>query len=214
MEALDAHPQIDAGLEELGSRREEGAEAQIEFARTFLTAPRTPPVAAAGFKTKLQDVLDRDSLAALLRDIRAHVILLQRRNVVKAVVSWFRSEVVNRTTGDWNVYRSADRPASVTIDPAEFAQRLRTYEEARADLQRYALSLERPTLMLYYEDLLDDPASTLGCACGFLGVAAVPVEGRAVKATPDDLRLAVTNLVELEETAGPRYRALFAPDAR
>ena len=213
MEGLGSHPQVEAGFEELGSRREEGPAGQLAFARAFLTEPRSPPVAAVGFKTKLGDVLDRDGFAALIRETGACSIVLQRRNVVKAVVSWFRSEAVNRATGDWNVYAGSDRPAPSRIDPDEFERRLERYEGARAALQRYALGLERPTLMLYYEDLLADPDALWGSACGFLGITPMSLAGRAVKATPDDLYQAVTNVDELKAVAGERYQGMFEPAA-
>lgn len=209
MEALAAHPAIEAGFEELGSRREEGAAAQLRFAREFFGREVAAPVAALGFKTKLQDVLDPEAFASLLRDVRANVVLLQRRNVVKAVVSWFRSEQVHASTGDWNVYSEAHRPPRMTIEPEEFVTRLRLYEEAREKLQEFALSLERPTLMLYYEDLIGDEAGTLNAVCGFLGVPPHPLRGKALKATPDDLRDAVTNVEELRHAAGGRYLAMF-----
>jgi hypothetical protein len=209
MEALGAHPEIEAGFEELGSRRQLGPDGQIDFARGFFMRERPATVAAAGFKTKLQDVLDKDRFADLLREVGARAVLLQRRNTVKAVVSWFRSELVNEATGDWNVYRPEQRPPPVELDPAEFAARLARYEKARSALQEYALALERPALLLYYEDLLIDPSGTLDAACGFLGVRPAPVRGNAVKATPDDLRAAVSNFEELRERAGGRYHAMF-----
>ncbi|HEV2754767.1 MAG TPA: hypothetical protein VG318_03190 [Actinomycetota bacterium] len=209
MEALQSHPDVRAGFEELGSRRGEGAAAQLEFARSFFVGKGAEGAAAVGFKTKLQDVLDPDAFTHVLRECGAYVLLLQRRNVVKAVVSWFRSELVNRATGDWNVYRAGDVPPPIEIDTAEFVDRIGRYEEARRRLQQYALELERPTLMLYYEDLLADESSMLASVCGFLGVGAVPLKGGTVKATPDDLRAAVANLDELRDAAGSRYRPMF-----
>ena len=208
VEALASHPDVEAGFEELASRHDLGAAGQLEFARAFLTAPRDR-AGAVGFKTKLRDVLDREGFATLLRELDAHVISLQRRNVVKAVVSWFRSEAVNSATGDWNVYDDRDRPPAVTPDPAEFAGRVAAYEAARKELQLFTLGLERPTLMLYYEDLLADPGSVLDAACGFLRVERMSLQGHAVKATPDDLRLAVTNIEELKAALDPRYGPMF-----
>jgi hypothetical protein len=209
MEALGSHPEIRAGFEELGSRRDGGAEAQLRFAREFFSDPDDATERAAGFKTKLQDVLDRERFASLLREVGAHAVLLQRRNVVKAVVSWFTSEVVNRATGDWNVYDDGAHPGVIEIDPQEFATRLRDYERARDELRQYAVGLERPTLLLYYEDLLAEHDATFAMTLGFLGVSPMAVRGRSVKATPDDLRRAVTNLAELREVAGPGYHHMF-----
>ena len=207
MEALGSHPRIEVGFEEFGSRVHQGAEEQLRFARSFFSDDARG--GAKGFKTKIRDIADPTGFASLMRDLRAHVIVLQRRNVVKSVVSWYRAEVVNSSTGDWNLYEGQARPAPISIDPARFTNRLRQYEEARERLQRFALELELTTLFLYYEDMLIDPNATFRVASTFLGVEPLELQGRSVKATSDDLREAISNFDELRAVAGDMYHPMF-----
>ena len=207
MEALGSHPEIEVGFEELGRRRHLGAQEQLRFARSFF-APGDDN-RAKGFKTKFQDILDPGPFSSLLREVGARVILLQRRNVVKSVVSWHRAEVLHEKTGDWNLYEAGGRPGPIHIDSGRFLERLKEYESARERLQKYAVGLELPTLWLYYEDVVRDAPTTFQMATSFLGVAGLDVRGRSVKLTSDDLSDAVTNVDELRASVDDGYRQMF-----
>lgn len=212
VEALDSHPFVVAGFEELHTVRKRGGSAsdQLECARDFLAPRPAATYHAIGFKTKLHDVLDRGGFRALLGELDARVIVLQRRNAIKWVVSWFNSERLFGLTGDWNLYSSDGRLPPFELDLAMFEERLHEFREGGRFLAEYVHELERPSLWLYYEDLLVDEERALELAQTFLGVEPMRLRGRALKNTPDDLRAIVSNFDELRARyAGTRYEPMF-----
>jgi hypothetical protein len=165
---------------------------------------------AIGFKTKLKDALDLAGLAKLLREVGARVILLQRHNSIKSVVSWFNSERLYEASGDWNLYSKRDRLPPATIDVVKFRRRLKQVEDRKRELESYVRNLELPTLSSYYEDLLMDQQVALGRVFSFLGVQPEPVLARSIKNTSDDLREAVSNIDELRSHyVGTPYEQMF-----
>jgi LPS sulfotransferase NodH len=207
-EALGSHPEVHAWFEELSV--EETAAGQLESARAMLAAPPDASCRAFGFKAKLVDLFDPDAFAEVLREAHARVIALHRRNLVKWTVSWFTSDRLNETTGDWNLYREHDRLPPLEIDLDLFRERLAYVEAAAQRLRDFVAELELPTLTLHYEDLLADAAEFLRLAQAFLGVEPRPLAGRSIKNTPEDLAEVVLNVAELRaQYAGTRYEAMF-----
>lgn len=207
-EALDSHPEIYAAGEMFAQRKSKG-EAQLAAIESFYKfVPESEP-RAMGFKTKLIDVADGPGFRNLLREVRARVILLGRRNRVKHAVSWFTSQRLFESTGDWNRYGDHDAGA-LTIDPEQFDHRLSYFETNGRKLESYVMTVEAPTLCLYYEDLLLRKRETIDLALHFLGVNPVEVSGKARKNTGDDLRQVVANFDELRERyVGTPYEAMF-----
>jgi hypothetical protein len=183
---------------------------QVDAARASLTRVGGNPVAAAGFNTKLSDVLDLPAFGSLLRETRAQIILLMRRNLVKQTVSLFRAERLAEATGEWNLYDEADCPPAFAINPGLFDEWLRTTSAERERLRQFAIGLELPMLCVYYEDLLSDRERALDLIFSFLGVEYNGANGRARKNTSADLREAVTNFDELRSRyVGTEYEPMF-----
>jgi LPS sulfotransferase NodH len=189
IEALNSHPHIFAEGEKLKGRKvwppptsksglsENGAHLQHQGIFEFFTQP-PQGISAIGFKTKLVDLVDRKDFAKLLKKLRVYIIQLDRCNLVKQLVSWFNAERLSEATGDWNLYNEKDRLPPFTIDVDLFLSRFQMMEKARRILIDYVMSLELPTLSLYYEDLLMDKQTTINQALSFLGVNSEPVEGK------------------------------------
>jgi LPS sulfotransferase NodH len=213
VEALDEHPLVEAGYEHLSPFRDkpERAAEQIETARRDFERVGSGSIVARGFKTKLRDVHDRYALMELLRGLDVRVILLGRRNLVKLNVSSFNSERLYRSTGDWNAYAQDAVPDDpLVIDPNEFVERLGEYEQEWAEIVDFATMLQQPTLVLYYENLLEDPTGTLQLVFDFIGADPVEAAGRTVKSGGDDLRRMLGNFDELRASvAGTRYEPMF-----
>ena len=213
VEALDSHPDVRCGYEELwGDRWDElGSEAQLDVARWWLAPPADRLVRATGFKTKLRDVVDPDGFAAVLEETGARVLYLKRRNLVKLAVSSLNSERARERTGDWNLYRREPAVAEpLAVEPAKFLTRLAKHEGYQADLDAFVGAAARPTLTLHYEDLLVDTHGTLALAFRFLDVEPVATSGRTIKMTSDDLRDVLPNFDELRAAVSePRYRRMF-----
>jgi LPS sulfotransferase NodH len=198
VEALDSHPRIRCEIEQLVGLRKAGPDGQLKWIEQFFVAAEEDPrVAAVGFKTKLDDMLDKDAVADLLRRVDAKVILLSRLNVMKMIVSWFNSERLYEATGDWNQYPPGSRMDPFEVDLEKFDRRLGLVLHGKARLEAYVRSLKLPKLQVCYEDLLTNEQRTLSQVCEFLGVEAIPLQGRCIKTTSDDLRHVVINYDEL-----------------
>jgi hypothetical protein len=153
---LTSHPDVRVVYERFAVLRQNGADGagQLAWAADYLSPPWIGRAAAIGFKTKLVDVLDPAGFAGLLQSCRCHVLMMWRRNHVKAVVSRINARRLHESTGNWNLYDSADRMPPMVVDPAEFEAFLQERQAAERQLQAYVEALALPTLRLVYEDLL------------------------------------------------------------
>jgi hypothetical protein len=210
VEALDSHPRIRCEIEQLVGLRKTGADGQLKWIEQFFAGEEEPRVSAVGFKTKLDDMLDKGAIAELLRRVDAKVILLSRLNVMKMIVSWFNSERLYEATGEWNQYPPGSRMDPFEVDLEKFDRRLGLVLHGKARLEAYVRSLKLPKLQVCYEDLLTNEQRTLRQICDFLGVEAMPLQGRCIKTTSDDLRQVVTNYDELyAQYKGTHYQIML-----
>jgi len=210
IEGLDSHPAIRARGEVLVTiELISDSAGQLRWIDEFLRS-RPPGVSAIGFKTKLKDVLDQGGLSRLLREHDTRIILMQRRNLIKWVVSFFNSVRIEEETGDWNLYRTDDRPPPFRIDPDTFDSWLGAVVEKKRLLDEFVAGLGLQTLGVEYEEILKNEASVWKKAFSFLEVPHAGVEGRCIKSTSDDLRECVLNFEELRERyVGSGYEVMF-----
>jgi LPS sulfotransferase NodH len=209
-QALDSHPNVRCEMERLVSLRKSGPQEQINWIRTFLAGSRNGTIAAVGFKTKLDDVLNPKALADLLQKIGVRIILLSRLNVVKMVVSWFNSERLFEMTGDWNQYPPASALEPFEIDLEKFDRRLGLVLHGKDRLEAYVHSLNLRLLQICYEDLLTNQQQTIGRVCEFLDVEPMPLKGQCVKTTNDDLRKVIANFDALHRLyEGTHYQQML-----
>lgn len=208
--ALDGHRDIEAKGERLDPLRASGASAQLDWTRRYLRGPIVNRHRAVGFKTKLRDVLDADGFARLLDELDARVMLLDRRNDVKHVVSRVTARHLRDTTGRWNRYGTEPAAAPVEIDPDDFDERLRAVVAEKASIADFVAGLDRPTLGVSYEDLLATPDATFGRVLDFLDVRRRPIRGATEKHTSDDLRDVLVNFETLRARyEGTRFGPMF-----
>jgi LPS sulfotransferase NodH len=211
--SLASHPEIDARREEFAHLRQRGADgaAQLEWARSFWTPPLLGREKARGFKSKLEDILDPDGFGRLLRERGARVIQLQRRNLIKAVVSTINARRLYEASGNWNLLRESDRLPAFEADPAEFSHLLEERIRWDRELEHYVESLGLPRLCLFYEDLLRKETDFIARVFDFIGARRREVRGKTFKSTKDDLREVLLNFDELrDQYAGTPYHAMFS----
>ena len=215
IEALNSHSRIRAEKELLAAIRNRLEAGQTDVQDQLdcierLYRPGDHDYDVIGFKTKMKDIQDPEGLAGVLRDNGVRVILLRRRNRIKLVVSLLNAMRLNEATGDWNLYREADRQAKLKLEPGLFKEWLEASEKAGLELSNYARSLDLPLLELHYEDILLDNQGAFQRVCDFLGTACEPLEGRTKKNTSDDLREALENFGELKAMfEGTQYEEMF-----
>lgn len=198
IEQLRRQWRIRADYEILAEAKAGGPAAQLERARRCYAGSRGSllPARAAGFKTKLWDVLDPDGLAEVLRDVRARVIHMRRDNVVKGAVSTINAERLRERTGHWTMYRDEHRPEPFAIDIPRLRSWIASREEGDERIRAYIRDLELPSMELTYEELRGGPGEAMRRLGEFLGVRLRPPaldRSRSRKVTPDDLREVLTN---------------------
>ncbi len=209
---LKSHPDIMADYERLDVMKQENKTAaeQLAWVREFLTPPLVGKYKAVGFKTKLKDVLDMDGFTHLLQQKRPHIIHMQRRNVIKAVVSRVNARRLHDKTGTWNLYNESDRLAPAVLDFEQFDTMVRNREAQDAALSEFVARFNLPKMVIAYEDLLQNRDHILRELFDFLHVRWVPVAATTKKNTGDDLREAIANYDEIRaHYAATRYAAMF-----
>lgn len=209
---LMEHPDIQAQYERFAVLRQQGASGkeQLEWLESFLTPPLIGRKAALGFKTKLVDVLDRDSFTRLLLKKRCHIIQMRRRNMVKAVVSRINARRLYEASGHWNLYKESDRMPPLEVDLEQFDQYLMERKQADQALDEYVASLDLPKIKIDYEDLLVSRDAVMRELFAFLKVRPQQLQGKTLKHTQDDLREVVLNFEALRaQYAGTAYEPMF-----
>ncbi len=209
---LTSHPDIEAVYERFAVLKQKGANGyeQLTWAKDFFTPRWINRFAAVGFKTKLVDVLDKEGFINLLREKNVHILQMQRRNQVKAVVSRINAKRLYDASGKWNLYDEKERMPAFEIDPQMFDQYLQERIQADDELTRFTESLHLPTLKMVYEEMLVNRDEILKKVFNFLNVRPFPVEAKTLKNTSDDLRNAILNFEELKAiySATP-FEAMF-----
>jgi hypothetical protein len=210
MELLNAHPNIHALSEEFNDPQENGSAAQLEWVRRYFTPPLIGRYKVIGFNTKLENVLDPNELAKLMKKYKCKVINLQRRNRIKGTVSYFVGKKLSEATGMWGLFKEENRPSAVYIDPDEFDEHLQIREQLQRDQDRYINNLGLPALSLCYEDLSLDKDGVLKQVFSFFHIKPLTVKATALKITSDNLRNAILNFDELKSRyIGTQYENMF-----
>lgn len=215
MESLASHPEIHAEKEILAALKKQvrrgvaDIAVQVESVEALFGAGQHN-CRAVGFKTKIKDVLDRGAFLQALRDFHTKVILLQRQNRIKLLISLLNAMQLNEMTGDWNLYDESNRQSTMHVDVSTFRQWLDKMEQGNRELNDYAKQLGLPILKVYYEDIWTDSRTTFEQICRFLGVGYQRLSGSCLKNTSDDLREVVENFGELKECfQNTHYEPMF-----
>lgn len=209
---LSEHPQINIVYERFAVLKEQGqsATAQLAWAKELFSPAWIGRDKAMGFKTKLKDVLDLEAFTQLLHEKQVHVIHMQRRNVIKAVVSKINAKRLHDKTGNWNLYNESDRLPPAVLDVGEFDALVQEREALDRELANYVATLKLPVLAVCYEDLLQNRDNILAQIFNFLNAKSIAVTGKTKKNTRDDLREVIENYDALyTHYAGTRYESMF-----
>lgn len=196
MDALNSHSGIHADGEILANYS--SSEPQLRRMLKFYSDHNSEKFVTCGFKTKLRDIQDKIEFRNLLVNENIRVIYLERRNVIKTVVSKFNAYRLNNIKGLWNITDKKERIGKESIDINEFDKWLSGTLEYKQELEQFVAQIERPVLYLYYEDLMLDESKVFKKIFSFLGVEWEDIKGRFIKYTDDDLKKSVVNFEELK----------------
>lgn len=208
MDALGRHSQIVAGGEILASYS--NADSQLRRMADFYHKSEFQGCKACGFKTKLRDILDKNGFRDLLLSEQIRVIYLERKNVIKTVVSKFNAFRLNNLKGVWNITDDNDRVMRESINIDEFDKWLKGTVSYKEELERFVSNLDLPVLFLYYEDLMLNESELFKKVFGFLDVESEDIKGRFIKYTDDDLKKSLVNFSELKaHYKGTAFEKMF-----
>ncbi len=209
---LDAHEDILAKREELAHILQRGGKSaeQLEWARRFLSPPLIGRHAALGFKTKMVDILDPVGFQQLLNERHCKIIQLHRRNLVKAAISTMNAKRLHDSSGNWNLLKETDRLDAFSVDINKFEHLLSERLNWDREIEEFVKRLSLPVLKLFYEDMLLDETAFMRTIFDFISVRYLPVKGKTIKNTSDDLRRAISNFEELRSRfSGTEYESMF-----
>ncbi|PKO13693.1 MAG: hypothetical protein CVU39_17850 [Chloroflexi bacterium HGW-Chloroflexi-10] len=197
---LSSHPEVEAVYERFAvlNQKEAGAAEQISWARSFWTPAWINRVKARGFKTKLVDVLDVPAFQSLMIEKKCHIIYMQRKNRIKAVISKINAKRLYDKSGYWNLYTEKDRVPLTYFDPHEVDALLQEREMLEKELESFVSGLSLPTLKITYEDLMAQRDPTLRKIFEFLHISQKDVESKTLKHTSDNLQDVIENFSELK----------------
>ena len=94
-----------------------------------------------------------------------------RRNRVLQALSWYRARVLGVNQWSPLALRRALEEAGYVADPQVLAWLLEFFDDANRRIENAAVFHGRPTLLVWHEDLLADPHSTICRVAAFLGLS-------------------------------------------
>jgi LPS sulfotransferase NodH len=150
---------------------------------------------------------DPAAIAAHCRRLDVQLVLMHRRNLVKAAVSQMRAEQyaekTKKETGQarWGVKPGSEGLGPSEIDPDVLLQRIEIMVESTGAL--FDVFGREAHLSVAYEEILEDAHRVIDRVCTALGVELAPIELAFQKATSSSLPEDVTNFADVEARLKP-----------
>ena len=173
---------------------------QIEWTREFYG--RADGFDLVGTKQNIFSVRNLEDMGNLLADIGVRLIRMRRANLVKVAISQLRAELYAernlalRGFSTWGVRQGQEPLGPVVLKPQRFLRAVARARDADALLAQFAPAVA--TIETEYREIQADPSGVTARVCEWLGMTVEEeVVPTFIKATPDDLSLAVPNLDEL-----------------
>ena len=208
VDGLSRHPAICVEGEVLVGR---SAAAQEKIYKRILGAGSGPR--ASGFKTKLKDVADPESLRRCVRENNVVVISMQRADLLRLALSRINARRLYEATGAWNVRDGAKPMGDGEVSAEELAKALSDCRSDVRSLEEFVGSLGVEPHVIEYADIIDSPESVLAKAQNWIGVEAMSLLSSVVKNTNENLAHAVSNFAELrDEMSGGTWGPVFDVD--
>ena len=204
-ERVNAHPDVTMEPEVWGgwgfqipqNELSEYSQKQKEWLARFYAQWDDKARRSIGFKTKLDDVIDKRSFIQFIRENDIKIIHMSRRNIVKLVISEINAQRLFDVTSKWNLDNDAERPGPFVLDLKEFEAKMKWREQIEDWLDGYVRIINNPTLCLHYEDMLLDERNFFKNIYHFIGINPVETSSKIIKNTPADLRQIIVNYDEL-----------------
>jgi len=177
---------------------------QVAWLRKFYEVGSTKPGRPhIGSKQNLLSIRDWESFSSLLVEYEIRIVRFRRENLVKTAVSQIRAEqYAERTLAQsgvarWGVLRGHKPLEPVAIDPEMLLSRVRVAESQQ---QRLMESFDgQDVLDIEYEEIRCSLHAVVARLRGFLELPDNEFTLKFDKATPDELREAIPNFLEIRD---------------
>lgn len=204
-ERVNAHPDVKMEPEVWGgwgfqvskSERSQYSQKQKDWLARFYAQFDDDAIRSIGFKTKLDDVIDKRSFIQFIRKNDIKIIHMTRRNIVKLVISEINAQRLFDATSKWNLDNEDERPGPFVLDLDEFDAKIKWREQIEDWLDGYIKIINNPTLSLCYEDMLFNEVHFFEKFYHFIGTKPADTRSKIIKNTPTDLRQIIINHEEL-----------------
>ena len=161
--------------------------------------------AAIGFKTKLNDVIDRQNFLNLIKQHQPIIIINRRRNFLKQAISRARMLVLLENTAKKYGKRhhspvdKSDIVPAIKVDPDWIYRTAKNFAQRDKELEKFSHKLNDRVATIYYEDFAVEPTVAIAKLSEILEID-INIDNYDVtyKNTSDDLRQAVSNYDELK----------------
>ena len=204
---LNSHKEIKANGELVARKKQRSFEELIEEG----LSSGDESVKASGFKIFYYHPIEAEGSAVwekLVKMTELKVIHLKRRNILRTLVSHKLANLNNvwRQTADDRMPEAAIKRVRFNVEELERGFKNTKEWEAKGDLKFEGHNM----LVVYYEDLISDPAGTCGGIFDFLGVRAWDPHSSLVRQNPERLNDLIVNFDELKgKFSGTRWAYLF-----
>ena len=168
---------------------------------------------AAGFKTKLKDVVDPAALASAIEEAGVVVVHMRRGDLLRLALSRMNARRLHAETGHWNVRSKADRVAPGPVDREELVEAMEACRQDVEELDRFTAGIGSPIRIVRYAEILQDADGVLERVQDWLGVPCRNLSPGVMKNSREDLREAIPGFDELRRSfAGSRWESAFDVD--
>lgn len=186
------------------------------FEEFYEIAAARPSFRFIGSKQNVLAIRDFGAMRDLIDVHALRLVRLRRDNIVKAAVSQMRAEQYAEQTGretgirQWGVKKGERTLGARELDPDILMRRIELIEKMQDRMMTAAFG-SAMVLDIEYEHINAALSETVDRLRRFLDVPAKPFRIPFAKATPDDLRCAITNFAAVEaRLAGTRFADLLS----
>ena len=211
---LNNHPNVKCVSEPFPHLSLETREQQLAWMKEFSDPENNleKNIRAAGFRTKVEQVADKEMFKEFIKNENVLVFHLQRKNVVKKAISRIRAVALYKETKDYNV-RSGNKPLPpINIPIDRLLKEVHQLEDLDSQERMFIESLEVKYYNLFYQNIIDNSDEFFRSIFAVLQVPKDHIpSSNVVKNTSDDLSQIVSNYHKLwQELEGTPYRRMLS----
>jgi len=211
---LNNHPNVKCVSEPFPHLSLETEEQQINWMKEFSDPENNleKNIRAAGFRTKVEQIADKEMFKEFIKNENVLVFHLQRKNVVKKAISRIRAVALYKETKDYNV-RSGNKPLPpINIPIDRLLKEVHQLEDLVNQERKFIESLDVKYYNLFYQNIIDNSDEYFRSIFAVLQVPKDHIpKSNVAKNTSNDLSKIVSNYHKLwQQLEGSPYRRMLS----